>query len=572
MRTSSRWRSIALLAALGTAAVACSDDGDDEGGGGAAIAPTTTNPAPTTSAAPATTASSATTTVAPDDGGLDLGANVPPAVASAIEGVVSKGTYAHSTWGVMVRDKQSGDVLVDLNGDSMFVTGSILKTLSAAGVLEAYGPDRRFVTPVYRTGPVEGGVLQGNLVLVASGGDFSFGLRDQSDGTLSYTNLPDVDHNEANSELPGVVVPPGNPSAALDALSAQVAAAGVTSIDGDVVIDDRFFQAYEGWPDGIIAPIWFNENVVDITITPGAAGGDTATVDWKPQTAAYTVQSNVTTIASGGTTEPLAATLASPGVISVTGTVEQGADPSVRIYKVEDPSAWARTAFIESLQRAGITVTASPTGANPAELLPAGAYDEASKLGEHTSATLAELVKVILKVSYNRGADLLVCLTAASSGSTQCPDGILPTTQTIATLGIEDGTTFMFDGAGSDERDRATPGAMTEFLRGASEASWGAAFEDGLPILGVDGTLATNQAGTAAAGKVFAKTGTRVAVTDAGQGLVTGLTQVGYVDAASGRRLTYAVMVRDVPIAQVEDFFAIDADQGTIAAAIQADF
>ena len=130
----------------------------------------------------------------------------------------------------------------------------------------------------------------------------------------------------------------------------------------------------------------------------------------------------------------------------------------------------------------------------------------------------------------------------------------------------------MFDGAGSDERDRSSPESMTEFLRGSSEATWGPAFEDGLPILGEDGTLATNQAGTPAAGHVFAKTGTRVAFTDAGQGLVTGLTQVGYVDAESGRRLTYAVMVRDVPIFAVEEFFAIDEDQGIIAAAIQANF
>ena len=409
-------------------------------------------------------------------------------------------------------------------------------------------------------------------MLVASGGDFSFGLRDQPDGTLEYASLPVVDHNEANTGLPGATPPSGNPSAALDDLSAQIAAAGVTSIEGEVIVDDRVFEAYTGWPDGIVAPIWFNENVVDITITAGAAGGDPATVSWAPQTAAYTVQSSVTTISEGEEAEELTATLASPGVIQVTGTIEAGADPALRIYKVEDPSSWARTAFIESLQRAGITVSAAPTGANPAELLPAGPYDDALKLAEHTSAPLSELVKVVLKVSYNRGADLLVCLTAVSNGETACPAGIAPTVETISALGIIDGTTFMFDGAGSDERDRSSPESMTEFLRGSSKATWGPAFVDGLPILGEDGTLATNQAGTPAAGHVFAKTGTRVAFVELGQGLVTGLTQVGYVDAESGRRLTYAVMVRDVPIFAVEEFFAIDEDQGIIAAAIQANF
>ena len=39
-----------------------------------------------------------------------------------------------------------------------------------------------------------------------------------------------------------------------------------------------------------------------------------------------------------------------------------------------------------------------------------------------------------------------------------------------------------------------------------------------LPILGVDGTLGNNQAGTPAAGHVFAKTGTRAAFTSESAG------------------------------------------------------
>ena len=51
--------------------------------------------------------------------------------------------------------------------------------------------------------------------------------------------------------------------------------------------------------------------------------------------------------------------------------------------------------------------------------------------------------------------------------------------------------------------------------------------------------------------------------------MITGLTIVGYADAKSGRRLTIAVMVRDVAVSSVADIFAVDADQGAIALAIQ---
>lgn len=113
---------------------------------------------------------------------------------------------------------------------------------------------------------------------------------------------------------------------------------------------------------------------------------------------------------------------------------------------------------------------------------------------------------------------------------------------------------------------------MTEFLRGANGASWAQDLEDSLPILRVDGTLATNQAGTPAAGNVQAKTGTRITFTAAGKLLLLGATQVGSIDTASGRRLAYAVMVDNVPLAEINDFTASADDQGAIAAAVQANY
>ena len=188
------------------------------------------------------------------------------------------------------------------------------------------------------------------------------------------------------------------------------------------------------------------------------------------------------------------------------------------------------------------------------------------------SATLAELTKVVQKVSFNRGADLLVCLTAVKGGSTSCPQGLVDTYETVTALGIPADTTYQFDGAGSDERSRTSPGAMAEFLQGVTKAPWAKAFEDSLPILGVDGTLGNNQKGTPAAGHVFAKTGTRVATTAEETGLLTGLTQVGYIEAASGRRLTYGIMTRDIPIQKIETIFTASDDQGAIAAAIYSGF
>ena len=118
-------------------------------------------------------------------------------------------------------------MLIDQAGAKALVPASVMKIYSLATALDSYGADYRFRTPVYRLGEVKDGVLDGDLVLVASG-DFSFGLREQPDGTLAFNSLPEVDHNSTYTGFPGGAhVKNSNPLAALDALAAQVKAAGV---------------------------------------------------------------------------------------------------------------------------------------------------------------------------------------------------------------------------------------------------------------------------------------------------------------------------------------------------------
>ena len=212
-------------------------------------------------------------------------------------------------------------------------------------------------------------------------------------------------------------------------------AAGITRVDGDVVIDDRLFTPID-WPDGLISPIWVNENLIDIEVTPGASTGQPTTIDWRPKTASYTVENQATTVDAAGATA-LAVAEPTPGHLVVTGQIAAGTAPTLVVQEITDPSAFARTAFIEALQRAGVTVAATPTGPNPASLLPAaGSYQADDKLGEHESATLAEYVKLIMKVSYNRGADLMTCLAAVATGSTDCEQGLVAEVDTFTELGV----------------------------------------------------------------------------------------------------------------------------------------
>ena len=122
-----------------------------------------------------------------------------------------------------------------------------------AAAAERLGWDFTFTTKVVAAGPVEDGVLKGDLVVVGSG-DPSLGGR-----------------------------PTEGPSV-LERWADQIRAKGITRIDGRIIGDDNVFDDEglgQGWAwdylaYGYATPVGgldFNENVVRLSFTPGAAGG-----------------------------------------------------------------------------------------------------------------------------------------------------------------------------------------------------------------------------------------------------------------------------------------------------------
>ncbi len=495
-------------------------------------------------------------------------ASVPPEVTDAIEEVISQPIYEHSRWGISVRDISTGDVLIEREGDKMFIPASTFKTFVGATVLDSYGPDHRFKTPVYRTGVLDGGVLDGDLVLVASG-DLSLGLRERPDGTMAFANAPEFDHTYANVAPKAGLV--GEPLDGINDLARQAREAGVEEVQGDVVIDDRLFEPWES-PDGLISPIMVNENRIDVTTTP-TSPGDAADIEVRPESAAYTLENEVETVAEDGETN-IEVDASEPGVLRVSGEIAAGGDPAIRVAQVDDPAAFARTVFIEALEREGIEVAATPTGSNPEDLLPSeDSYREDDRVAEHVSGPLEEFTSYIFKTSHNPGAQLLTCLAAVKTGSRECEQGPKAEFELFTSLGVSADTTFIFDGAGSDDHNRTTPDAMTEFLRAVDEQPYGEPFRTSLALLGEEGTQAQAETSASAKGKMRVKDGTRVLPTDADQGIFFGKALVGYVEAESGRQLAVAIFAGDVPVSSAQDIFPtamnLTEEQDGIAEAIQ---
>ena len=177
-----------------------------------------------------------------------------------------------------------------------------------------------------------------------------------------------------------------------------------------------------------------------------------------------------------------------------------------------------------------------------------------------------------MKVSYNRGADLMTCLAAVASGSTDCEQGLVAEVENFEDLGVSRKAVFPFDGAGSDDHSRSSPRALATFYKNATGAPYAQALFDSLPILGKDGTLANVQPDSPAAGKAHLKTGNRAVSTPAGQTILLGNSLAGYVEGKSGRRFTVMVAMGNMPFTTLAEFATVTDDQAKMVTAMQQAF
>jgi D-alanyl-D-alanine carboxypeptidase/D-alanyl-D-alanine-endopeptidase (penicillin-binding protein 4) len=218
----------------------------------------------------------------------------------------------------------------------------------------------------------------------------------------------------------------------------------------------------------------------------------------------------------------------------------------VRILEWADSEAFARALFIESLRRAGIAVEASPLAAQNNGLLPPpGWYASAPRVAALQSPRFADEAKLILKVSHNLHASTLPLLLAVTRGQRTLNDGMRIEGEILEQLGVDRESISLSGGAGGERGDYVTPRATVQLLNALFHREDIETFRGALPILGVDGTLAkVLDADSPAKGKVTAKTGTLHwdnALNN--RELLTSKALAGYVDAASGRKLAFAVFV-----------------------------
>lgn len=487
--------------------------------------------------------------------------SVPGLPDAALE-VMNQPQYASGRWLISVSDIDSGKTLIDLDGNKMAEPGSFVKTYSAGAAWLKWGPDHQITTPVKQTGQVVDGTLAGDLVLVGKG-DLTMGGRTKADGTVDFTNF---DHNDANP-LPDSTLTDEDPLSGLDDLAAQVKASGINAVSGQVIVDDRLFSGELG--EEPVTPIVVNQNLIDVMITPGEVGKP-ATVELTPAVAPWKVIGEVETVAAGGKNAISNPKSPQHGEISVSGTITADSAPQLKVYAFDDPATFARTAFIEALGRAGVTVSGDPLATNSTALLgDPDAVGALPSVAELKSLPLGEEITYVMKISYNRGAQTLVCLLAADAGETDCDAGMGEAGKLWADAGLTTTDVALIDGSGL-VGNVITPKSAVDVQTLMAKRPDAERWKETLPILGVDGSLADVQSDSPAAGKVFAKTGTLVEG-DEFNGRIRLITKTlgGVMESKSGRNLAFTIMVNQGFYPKIDGVFEANDDVGAVAALIQ---
>jgi len=509
------------------------------------------------------------------------GAKLPP----AIQDVMDAPRYRTASWSLYAADVRTGRPVYSLNQNRRSLTGSTRKLMSVGLALDELGANARQRTTVHRRGRVDRrGELRGSLVLVG-GGDLAFGGRRLDANTLQYT---DLDHNDANA-LGGAELTPQDPLYALNRLARQVRRSGIRHVTGDVAVDDRLFRPYRV-PNGnlLITPVMLNENQVDVAALPTEPGQPAAVIT-RPQTSALRIAGSIATGTAGSAdTVELSGNgrvgcIGTPGCSATVGgslplgyrAPISGADMFVRTFRIEEPNAFMRTAFIDALGRAGVTVDAPVVAANPRAVLPRRfAYRLRTRVAVHRSAPFAQTARLVLKVSLNLGANLSLSLLGLEHGAHTVQGALAAERRVLIRRFGLNPRQFRFPTNGSGTPDsQASPRALVRLLRGMARTRAAKPFYDALPIMGRDGSLAHTGTTLRSRGNVRAKPGTTILAGADGESLeLKAQNMAGYLTTRSGRRVAFALMVNDVgTITDLEtDVAAVFEDEARILDAIAA--
>lgn len=452
--------------------------------------------------------------------------NPVPSVA-ALQGLLSNHVhqprFEPAVWGVKVVSLESGRTLFTHNPTKLLSPASNSKLYTCAVALDRLGPDHRIRTSLYAVArPDVDGTLRGDLTIYGRG-----------DPTFNTRRHGDLGH-------------------ALAPLVAALMNAGVRRVAGDLVADESFLRGppfgsgwtwddLQGYYGAELSALSINDNILRVTIKPGATTGAPATVSLAPATTLVAIRNRAGTIPAGGRRALRVHRPIAENTLHVAGEIPLQDAGLTETVAIRQPARLFAAEFRAALERAGIRVDGSTRVVGWLDRAAPPDPGEVVELGFAESPPLRELLREIQKPSQNLYTDLLLghlgalaqATNATLAALTSEDAGLRELRAFLAEAGVPRNQVHFEEGSGLSRNNLTTAAATLRLLEYMARHRWADAYLQALPIAGVDGTLRNRMQDTAAAGNARAKTGT----------LRWANSLSGYVTTAAGERLAFAIML-----------------------------
>jgi D-alanyl-D-alanine carboxypeptidase/D-alanyl-D-alanine-endopeptidase (penicillin-binding protein 4) len=423
--------------------------------------------------------------------------------------------------GILAVDAESGRTLYARNAHRAFVPASNQKILVTAAALELLGAEHRFRTEVWATGSASSGVLDGDLVVVASG-DPSFSDRYWPSG-----------------------------QAALEAIADSLYAAGLRHVTGSVFVD------VSAWDSTSVGPTWevedlrfaygatggafaIEEGEIDVVVKAGPAVGSPAHVEWSPVGTADFVHSRIRTTQPDSTLRVRSDYLPESRRLVLEGNVPWGVTDTLR-FAARDPVRQAAAALHTALLSAGIAVEHGwEVKWTRGERLGRGCMTgtlslcgSAGPLAVFESPPLTELVTGILGPSQNWMTEQLVRALGARLGEGGSWEQGMSVVRgyLVDRVGVDSLDLSLRDGSGLSAYNLVTPRAVVRTLAAMRRHPAADAFRSAMAEPGEeDSTLERRLLDLE--GRLFAKTGSISNVNSLS----------GYLVRANGQHVIFSIL------------------------------
>ena len=388
--------------------------------------------------------------------------------------------------GIYIAEPGTERPLVEVAADQSFNPASTMKLVTTIAALELLGPEFRWYTTVLMTGRIVKGVLEGNLI-----------VRGGNDPTLTWARLDD--------------------------LVKRLRKRGITTIQGNIVIDRTLYMAPESealayvaetnnpWnspPDSLV----LNSKMVTLRFIPDTRSR-TVTVSVDPPLEAVQVRGTVAFVdAPCPGNGPQFTVDASGDVdyarIRVDGTLASGCGHRSVPISVMSHRDYFQRAFAQLWANSGGGwIGRFEDIADPLK--------RTILLERIASAPLAEVTKDINKTSNNLMARQLFLEIAISADATSPKVRTPLATRAFERVrrmlrehGIDVPDLVMENGSGLSNIERNSPRGLAQILGFALKRPYASDLVASLPIVGFDGTMRDRLRTSPAAGTAFLKTGT----------------------------------------------------------------